>query len=125
MKLLMTPLKLHLAIDRTLFFFFFSSIACLFMGKVINIKLGLEDGPIKQDVSLSIHLTRAHRNSPPSYWLRHGWLLKVPPLLAFIGWFLLRSSQRNFELTVIGHTGLLCQGSFTSKKRIFGGVGSQ
>ena len=24
MKLLMTPLKLHLAIDRTLFFFFFS-----------------------------------------------------------------------------------------------------
>ena len=68
MKLLMTPLKLHLAIDRTLFFFFFFfsfSIACLFMGKFINIKLGLEDDPIKKDVSLSIHLTRAHRNSIP------------------------------------------------------------
>ena len=35
------------------------------MGKVINIKLGLEDDPIKKDVSLSIHLTRAHRNSIP------------------------------------------------------------
>lgn len=66
------------------------------MGKVINIKLGLEDDPIKQDVSLSIHLTRAHRNSPPIL-LAKTWLAsKGPPLSwLFIGWFLLRSSQRN------------------------------
>ena len=84
MKLLMTPLKLHLAIDRTLFFFFFPSIACLFMGKVINIKLGLEDDLIKKDVSLSIHLTRAHRSSHPIL-LAKTWLAskRSPSLLAF------------------------------------------
>ena len=85
MKLLMMPLKLHLAIYRTLFFFFFfPSIACLFMGKVINIKLGFEDHPIKQDVSLSIHLTRAHRNSHPIL-LAETWPASKRPLslLAF------------------------------------------
>lgn len=64
--------------------FFFSSIACLFMGKVINIKLGFEDHPIKQDVSLSIHLTRAHRNSHPIL-LAETWPASKRPLslLAF------------------------------------------
>ena len=54
------------------------------MGKVINIKLGLEDDLIKQDVSLSIHLTRAHRNSTPIL-LAKTWLAskRSPSLLAF------------------------------------------
>lgn len=85
MKLLMMPLKLHLAIDR-LYSFFFPSIACLFMGKVINIKLGFEDHPIKQDVSLSIHLTRAHRNSHPILLAETWPASKRPPSLLTFHW---------------------------------------